>query len=594
MIRFALVILAICALVSAPVAAETFQVRTAIQPDRGIEDSQPVQLIVQIVGTVAPEVEVGVLPPMKNLRVIGGPSSQTNHSWVNGKTSSDHRLIWSLLPEGPGKAEIPAFKIRISGEEYDVGNIQFEVAASKLRNPPPPTGTAASATPDEPDIFIEARLGKNDVWVGEAVSLELSLYAAQQGVSNLNYVEQPEFEGQGMWVESDKVDPDRERQTRVLGSRRYLVYPLQRRVIVPSQAGEFDLGKYIIQLSVPVGRRDFFGFSTRSRRVIRESDPLKLRVRTLPGGAPDGFDGLVGSFSSRSSLDRAEAAVDDAVSLRLTLSGAGSLQTVQTPELRLSPDLQAFDPRVVERRFEIGNPSKSQRTWEWVLVPLTPGTLEVPAIEFPYFDPDAGEYRVARSTPIPLTVDRGTGTRDDGTTRTQLRPRRKDLHYLKRLEGGLRYADTQGRGRAYVVAAATPMVLAPLLVWFGRRQERLRQDRGLLRSRRAFSRARKALASLRKGGSQLDGATYHEQMARALVDYVADRFDRSASGMTYELAEELLASRDIDPELRREFRSVLEQCDYARFVPASSRAERREELLEQALRVVNDVERGWN
>ena len=90
------------------------------------------------------------------------------------------------------------------------------------------------------------------------------------------------------------------------------------------------------------------------------------------------------------------------------------------------------------------------------------------------------------------------------------------------------------------------------------------------------------------------GATYHEQLARALVDYVADRFDRSASGMTYELAEELLAARQIDPELRREYRRCLEQCDFARFVPASSRSERREELLEQSLLVVERIERGWN
>ena len=333
-----------------------YEVRTVIQPATDIQDSQPIQLVIQIVGNDAPEVKLSSLPPLKNLRVIGGPSSQTNHSWVGGKTSSDHRLIWTLLPEQPGKAHIPPFKIVISGQEYAVGDISFDVKTSTLSNPVKPKGSLQSQANDEPEIFIQAHIGKNEVWVGEAVSVTLALYAAQQGVSNLNYIEQPQFEGLGMWVENAQVDPDRERESRVLGNRRYLVYPLQRKVLVPSQAGEFDLGKFIIQLSVPVGRRDFFGFSTRSRRIVRKSESLKLKVKSLPEGAPDGFAGLVGSFNVTANLDRNEAAVDDAVALRVTLSGSGSMQTLETPAFPISPDLQAFDPRVVDRRFDIGNP----------------------------------------------------------------------------------------------------------------------------------------------------------------------------------------------------------------------------------------------
>lgn len=576
------------------ISAAPYQVRTVIQPAEDIEDSQPVQLIIQIVGDDAPEVKLSTLPPLKNLRVIGGPSSQTNHSWVNGKTSSDHRLIWTLLPEQPGRAVIPPFTIMISGLKYTVGDISFDVQPSSLRNPIKPKTSSVPQTTDEPDIFIQAHLGKSEVWVGEAVSVTLSLYAAQQGVSNLNYIEQPQFEGLGMWIENSEVDPERERETRVLGNRRYLVFPLQRKVLVPSQAGEFELGKYIIQVSVPVGRRDFFGFSTRSRRIVRKSESLKLKVKPLPSGAPDGFAGLVGSFNVTAHLDRNEVAVDDALALRVTLSGAGSLQTLDTPEFPVSPDLQAFDPRVVERRFDIGNPSKSLRTWEWLLVPLTPGNIEVPALEFPYFDPEAGQYEIARTSPIPVIVARGRRLADERDAPTRLRANRKDLHYIKRLDGELRYVDSVSRARILLLFGGAPILFAPVLIWFGRRQERMRNNRGLLRSRRANSRFRKALGVLSRGGAQMDGATYHEQLARALVDYVADRFDRSASGMTYELAEELLATRQIDPELRREYRRLLEQCDFARFVPASSRSERREELLEQALRVVKQIERGWS
>lgn len=90
---------------------------------------------------------------------------------------------------------------------------------------------------------------------------------------------------------------------------------------------------------------------------------------------------------------------------------------------------------------------------------------------------------------------------------------------------------------------------------------------------------------------QLDSAAFHEELGRALVGYVADRFNRAAAGLTYEAADDLLASRRIDSELRRRYRACLERCDYARFVPAAAQAERRSEVLDEAAALVDELER---
>ena len=85
--------------------------------------------------------------------------------------------------------------------------------------------------------------------------------------------------------------------------------------------------------------------------------------------------------------------------------------------------------------------------------------------------------------------------------------------------------------------------------------------------------------------------TGQPDFADITIEYVADRFNRSPAGMTYELADDLLASRNVDSDLRRRYRSCLEQCDFARFVPASSQAERRIEVLEDAGKIVEELER---
>ena len=78
-----------------------------------------------------------------------------------------------------------------------------------------------------------------------------------------------------------------------------------------------------------------------------------------------------------------------------------------------------------------------------------------------------------------------------------------------------------------------------------------------------------------------------------MVGYVADRFNRSAAGLTYELADELLASKGLEVELRREFRSCLETCDFARFVPSAGATDRRVEILAEARVLLDRVEKAW-
>ena len=115
--------------------------------------------------------------------------------------------------------------------------------------------------------------------------------------------------------------------------------------------------------------------------------------------------------------------------------------------------------------------------------------------------------------------------------------------------------------------------------------------RGLLREPPAALARADAIVLTR--ADQVDAATFHEEVARALVEYVADRFNRSATGLTYDLADELLSQRNVDVELRRRYRACLETCDFARFVPASAKSERRSEVLEQALALLAELERAW-
>ena len=87
-----------------------------------------------------------------------------------------------------------------------------------------------------------------------------------------------------------------------------------------------------------------------------------------------------------------------------------------------------------------------------------------------------------------------------------------------------------------------------------------------------------------------DSAVFHEEVARTLVEFVADHFNLAAAGLTYDVVDELLISKGIDPALRRRFRTCLETCDFARFVPSAGASDRRAEVLEEATAAIDELE----
>lgn len=575
------------------VLADSPTVRAYVVPEGQVSDTQPIQLVVRIEGSDRPSVTPPRLPGLDNLRVINGPRTSHNFSWINGQSSTVVTLTWTLMAEDSGTASIPALEIVVDGKTYPTAAIRLDVIRGATAPPATPAPGSPAPLPgreqDEADVFLRARLSGNAVYVGQPVTLELTLLSSV-GVSDLDFPQAPSLSG--FWVEDVEVDPEAERTVETVGGRRYYAWPLARKILIPTRRGTFNIEPYTARVRLSRTSSDPFGFFRSGAVVYRKTDPLELEVQGLPvAGRPEDFSGAVGTFTLEAEVDREEAGVDDAVALRVTVSGTGSLKAAGTPHLESTPQLTVFEPRIRERTDTTAGRMRSRKSWEWIVVPLSAGEVLVPPIRFSYFDPGSGSYRELVRDDILLAV-RGGGGEARASGGGMLRPQRRDIRFIKPPGRALRADGDRLHRRSWFRALAwLPVVLIPAWIAIGRRRARLDQDRGLARSRKAKARARKSLASTARHSEQLDTGTFHEEVSRALVQYVADRFDRSASGMTYDLADRLLASRGVDEDLRGQFRRCLETCDFARFVPASGGQERRNETLDEARRLIAALEK---
>jgi len=559
-------------------------------------DTRPFQVVIEISGATSPQrVRPPEFPRIDGLSLYGGPHTNSSLFWSNGRSQATYKIVYEVLAARAGKFEIPALEIALDDRAYRTEPLRFEVLRGSAPSGGVTPGGATGPARGAPDpLFLEVKLGANEVWVGQAVPLSLTLYAALRW-GNGSYLSTPQLDG--FWVEEIEVDPVSARfDTRVDG-RPYSGYPLRRQILVPLRAGKFQVDPFVVEVQARQPSSgdvfDIFSFG-RMQTVVRKSAPLEIEVKPLPAGEPEGFGGAVGRFSVSVSMDRDRAAVNDAVALRATVEGQGSLHAVEPPVLEPPPGVKIFEAKVSDPGQRVPDGLKTRKTWEWILVPLDPGELALPTVRFPYFDPERGRYEVAESEPLRLLVERGERPSDPTAIQTEIQMQRRDLAYIKPLRGRLteRHVPVHA-STTFQVLAVLPLVATPLAVWIGRRQSRLRRDLGASRARRAGSRARRHFQSARKRMEHLDSAAFHEELGRALVGYVADRFNRSAAGLTYEAADELLSSRKIDSDLRRRYRACLERCDYARFVPAASQSERRSEVLDEASAVVDELERAW-
>src|SRR5262245_56747575 len=587
-------------------AADDVRVRADVLPRGASYETSEVRLQITIDGSSIPEVSSPKLPAMTNLKVAGGPQTSRSSSYVfeNGRINASNSLIltYFLTPTGTGAAEIPPFDVIVGGTSYKTKALQFPIQAA--RNGPAPPGSRRPAGPfggdnedegdesaDLSDVFLQAKLSSSTVWAGQAVILDMTLYAAAP-LNGFGWTDLPSLTG--LWTEEIPVDPQREHTVVTMNNRQYDAFPVARKLLVPTSTGTLTIPPHTAQVQVRRATRDPFGsfFSLgRYANLLRKTNPLKLEVKPLPEvGRPPEFSGAVGSYRIKVTADRTTVNAGDAVAVRAVVEGVGSLQAVGPPKLEAPPDVKVYEPKVVEETA--GGPQHlgAKKSWEWVVVPLAPGTLRLASPRFAYFDPGPGAYKELSGDLPEIAVNRGTAQPDVGIARSEVQAASKDIAFVKMLRSPLAISSPPVQRSGWFVAAAlAPLVLVPIGILIGRRRERYLSDHGFARARRAARAAGRRLDRASARAAEASTA-FHEEVAGALVDYVADRANRSATGLTYDELEELLAGRGVSPHLRRRYRACLESCDFARYVPDSGRPQARTDLVAEARALVRALE----
>lgn len=395
------------------VRAQEASVRAEVDARRvGVDDV--VQLTVTIEGQGLDLAEDVRVPPLQNLRVVGGPSVSTQVSIVNGAMSQARAYTWALRPRTTGPAEIGALQVKLKSGERATAPIPIEVVAGSARpaeRPRDPLDPFGGDDPFErlfgrqrrastpPKLHVEASVSRAKLYVGEPLVLTYFV-VTQTTVTDLAFANPPQYPG--FWSEDlarPEGSPGGEPVT--VEGESYRRFAFLQKLLFPTKAGPLEIPPARLRLSVPRGSGFFL--DPVNAVVERQTVAIKVTAESLPVQA--GFDGAVGSFRASATLDRPSLALGEAATLRFRVEGRGNLKWIdQAPEVGVS-GAKVYPPQAKTDLKVTTAGMAGSKTWEFVVVPETGGTLEVPPVSFSYFDPEAKRVVSATTEPLSLRVD---------------------------------------------------------------------------------------------------------------------------------------------------------------------------------------------
>jgi hypothetical protein len=522
------------------------------------------------------------LPPFDGVEVLGGPSQGRNQSIssVNGKitTSSTFQFTYFLRATREGKITIPAATLKIKNKSYRTNAVSLEVLAprSQPAKGPGATGSepAQPGTVGENDLMVRLQTDKKEVYLGEQILATIKVYTKV----NLAGVD-PGFKGPdftGFFTEPLDVPPLRNLQREAINGEIYYGGLLRKMVIIPQKSGSLTIKSFELDVAVrqEVRRRsvdpffDDFDFPDVQDVPARlKSNPVTIRVKPLPSGAPPSFTGGVGRFTIQSSLNKSSTATQEPLTLKITISGNGNIKLINEPVFELPPDFEKYDP-VINTSQENG--ASGTKSFEYMIVPKAAGDFTIAPIEFSYFDPDSRQYNTIKSDGFTVHVTRGSGdtlmTMVPGLAQEDIRLLNRDIRYIKTKSIHLRPA---GRFLAesplyYLIYLVFAALFAGLALFVRKRAE-IKADTVGLRLRKADRYARRRLMKSEVLLKQGDSNRFYEEMLGAVWGYLSDKLNLPMAELSSETARTALVTRGVDETLLDDLFRIVGECEMARY-----------------------------
>lgn len=548
--------------------------------------------------------------PGSDFQLLWGP--QRGHSSsiqiINGKTTKSVQTTFSyvLRPLKAGRFSLPSARANVDGKELVSSSESIEVVSQQAQSRQQNPSSSSQSQTQQPkatqqrtgeDIILTLNLSRTNVVVGEPITATIMLYT-RADIAGFESAQFPDFNG--FWSQEQDSPTNIEFSRATYNGQIYNAALLKKYMLIPQQTGALTISPAEIVCLVnvrtaPSGNSIFDGFfdsvTTVRQKVV--SKAVKVNVSALPKGAPESFGGGVGEFTISAKMSKDSLKTHEAASLIVTVSGKGNISLIQAPDVKLPPDMEAYDTKTSDRVDKSGY-SGSKR-YEYPFIPRSWGDFVIPPVKYSYYDVKAGKYVTLQTDSIAFNVAKGADVPGAGTVISA--PSQKDV---KSLGTDIRYINVKNSqltakgvffvGSALFWVLTVLIVLLAVVCWAAFRKIAARRaDVAGAKNRKA---TKMAMKRLRLAGTFLRQNLYsafYEELHKALLGFMSDKLNVPVAELSKERIAEILSEGGVPASLIDSFVGLIDACEFARYSPSAGN-EAMTAHYEAALDVISSVD----
>ena len=547
-------------------------------------------------------------PSIKEFEVLMGPSRSTQSSTqiINGNVTSTSTITFTyiLMAGKEGTYTIPGATIVADGNNYTSNSVEIKVlppdqsagaGSGNSRNSSRNQANSGKITDKE--LFMMATASKTNVYEQEAILLTYKVYT-QVNLTELRG-DIPDLKG----FHTQEVElPNQKTWTlEHYNGRNYNTTIWRQLVLFPQQTGKIEIpsvtfGGTVSQMVASADPFDAFFNGGNYVNITKNlvTPKLTINVKELPAGKPANFSGGVGEFTLSSTISTQELKTNDAVTIKLVISGTGNMKLINTPEVGFPQDFEIYDPKVDNKFNLTRNGLAGNKVIEYLAIPRHAGTYTIPPIEFSYFDLKSQSYKTLKTDAYTLNVAKGEGNSDqvvaNFTSKEDLKVLGQDIRYIKTGDTRLTQKDDYFYGStSYWLWYIVPLALFITFMVIYRKQAMENANVAKVRTKKANKVATKRMKNAGKLLAEKKSEAFYDEVLKALWGYISDKLSIPVSQLSKDNIEEELQKHQVADELIKEFINNLNDCEFARYAPGNQ-DEKMDKIYSSAIDVISKME----
>jgi hypothetical protein len=529
-------------------------------------------------------------PSFEGFRVVGGPNQSVSNMFANGKRTFSKTYSYFLSPLEKGLITVGQATIEINGKIFKTLPVEVNVSES----------VEISKDPNDPNYIVNenlhlvAEVSNPKPFLNEGISIVYKLYYSPQiNVTNVGEIETPEFEN--FWSQNIKI-PRLQIERGSYNGESYNYVTWKKTVLYPQKTGRLEILPLSLDVSVdvPTNRRDFFGnriYNQVSKKIT--AGRRVIQVSELPDNAPSSFNGAVGDFDIELTTTKTDLNASESLQATIKISGKGNLKLFSPPSIEAPSSLEKYDPEYNENVSTNLAGMNGNISNTYTLVPQFQGKYPISSADFTFFNTSLKKYVTLKSKEIIVNVLEGPTLLTEKvdlqnfTTPSNILPSINQFKFIKTKPNLVNINSRSFINSTYFyIIIFLPFFIIIFTVILFKSKKITDSDLKKYKSISANKLARKYLFEAKKNLDKKD--MFYVSLEKAMHNFLKSKLSIETSDYSKERIQDLLKNKNVDDDTQKLFIRLIENCEFARYTPASNVAVNKD--YENAVKVISELD----